>query len=160
MPIRAGRDPSPAASCTPGESVTACTAGAYPTELELKGAAPVSDLALEAAAVAPTSTLTLSAPGLGRAPAAMSAATPEADQTRVALQVPTQQLEGRRLATETPVSVIDSLAGGGTLPSLAARIQNWWRSLIAQLSLGRILLILMIAALLLFILLRGWLKRQ
>ncbi len=138
----------------------ACTAGAYPTDLELKGSSTVSDLALEAVAAVATPTLTLSAAVPGRAPAAMSAATPEADQTRVSLQVTPQTLVETSLATATPASGIKSPAGSGTLPSLAATIQKWWRSLIKQLSFGQRLLILVIAALLLFILLRGWFKRQ
>ncbi len=136
----------------------ACTSGAYPTDLELNVALSIPDPELGVALPLPTRTLTPFVAAPGRAPAAVSVSTPEADQTRIALQVPTQFLAGTRVATETPTSVIDSLTGGEA-SSLATGIRNWLNQLNARLPHGWPLLIALIVALLLFILLRGWLRR-
>ncbi len=136
----------------------ACTSGAYPTAEQLNGSPPGP---LPLVPLSGSGAETTSAPaGSQRSLTDVTASTPEADLTRIALQVSPQVFAGTRVATGTPTSTLDSLPGSEALPSLAATIRNWLSQMTERLPSGWPLLIALIVALLLFILVRGWLRRQ
>lgn len=139
-------------------SAWACTPGECPDDLKAGGASCMPRSG--ASSRTPGPTLTLTPYGMLRTPLDKTADTPASDLTRIALQVTPQTLVGTSLATATPTSGIKSPTDDGKVLFFLATIWDRLKDLTKQWPPGWPLLIALIVALLLFILVRGWLRRQ
>lgn len=114
----------------------ACTAGAYPPSLGGSGAIPAMTRPPEIT---------------GQSLDGAAGLTPAAVSTTVSLLITPQPLTGLSVATETPTSP-PKTPGEDTPTTVLKQLQEWLRGLITAWSLGRILIVAGIAAVLLFIL--------